>query len=234
MYTLRINYSIEYNKNMKKIIFTLFMSLFLVSCGNEISQTQQPEDNNETPINILALWDSLTAGYNLDISDSYPAQLENKLQENNYNYKIINAGVSWDTSQNLLDRIDLYSDTKSDIYLLTIWWNDALRRMSVENLKNNIQTIIDTIYQQNPDAKVVLSGMQIPINYWLNYSKNFKEIYESLAEENDVYFYEFFLEDVAQKSDLNLSDGIHPNAKGYEIIAQNLYNFLEDEKIILQ
>lgn len=234
MYTLRINYSIEYNKNMKKIIFTLFMSLFLVSCGNEISQTQQPEDNNETPINILALWDSLTAGYNLDISDSYPAQLENKLQENNYNYKIINAWVSWDTSQNLLDRIDLYSDTTADIYLLTIWWNDALRRMSVENLKNNIQTIIDTIYQQNPDAKVVLSGMQIPINYWLNYSKNFKEIYESLAEENDVYFYEFFLEDVAQKSDLNLSDGIHPNAKGYEIIAQNLYNFLEDEKIILK
>ncbi|MGB2111387.1 MAG: SGNH/GDSL hydrolase family protein [Patescibacteria group bacterium] len=68
----------------------------------------------------------------------------------------------------------------------------------------------------------------------MNYSKNFKEIYESLAEENDVYFYEFFLEDVAQKSDLNLSDGIHPNAKGYEIIAQNLYNFLEDEKIILK
>ncbi len=234
MYTLRINYSIEYNKNMKKIIFTLFISLFLVSCGNEISQTQQPEDNNETPINILALWDSLTAGYNLDISESYPAQLENKLQEDNYNYKIINAWVSWDTSQNLLDRMDLYSETQADIYLLTIWGNDALRRMSVEDLKQNIQAIIQNITTQNPDAKIVLSGMQIPINYGLSYSKNFKEIYKTLAEKNNIYFYEFFLEGVAQKSDLNLSDGIHPNKKWYEIIAKNLYNFLEEEKIILK
>ncbi len=219
---------------MKKIMLSLFVISFLASCGTQVPQTEISQNTQTPPINILALWDSLTAGYNLDISESYPAQLENKLQENNYNYKIINAWVSWDTSQNLLDRMDLYSETQADIYLLTIWGNDALRRMSVKDLKQNIQAIIQNIKIQNPDAKIVLSGMQIPINYWLSYAKNFKEIYKTLAEKNNIYFYEFFLEDVAQESDLNLSDGIHPNAKWYKIIAENLYNFLENEKIILK
>jgi acyl-CoA thioesterase-1 len=113
----------------------------------------------------------------------------------------------------LLDRIDLYADTQADIYLLTIGGNDALRRMDLQNLKQNIQEIIDTIYSQNPDAQIVLSGMQIPINYGLSYANNFKKLYSEVAEENNLEFYEFFLEDVAQKSDLNLSDGIHPNEK---------------------
>lgn len=206
----------------------------LASCTTAESTQENSQEINVQQKTILALWDSITAGYNLDISQSYPAQLEKLLQDNKYNYKIINAWVSWDTSQNLLDRIDLYADTQADIYLLTIGGNDALRRMDLQNLKQNIQEIIDTIYSQNPEAEIVLSGMQIPINYGLSYANNFKKLYSEIAEENNLEFYEFFLEDVAQKSDLNLSDGIHPNEKWYAIIAQNLFDFLKKEKIISQ
>lgn len=219
---------------MKKIIAGILSILLLMSCSNSQNTWENAQEINTQQKTILALWDSITAGYNLDISQSYPAQLEALLQEDKYNYKIINAGVSGDTSQNLLDRMDLYTDTQADIYLLTIGGNDALRRMNLQNLKQNIQEIIDIIYTQNPDAQIVLSGMQIPINYGLSYANNFKKLYSEIAEENNLKFYEFFLEDVAQKSDLNLSDGIHPNEKWYAIIAQNLYDFLKKEKIISQ
>jgi len=219
---------------MKKIIAGLVSIFLLASCTTTNDTQENSQEINAQQKTILALWDSITAGYNLDISQAYPAQLETLMQDNGYNYKIINAWVSWDTSQNLLDRIDLYADTQADIYLLTIGGNDALRRMDLQNLKQNIQEIIDTIYSQNPDAQIVLSGMQIPINYGLSYANNFKNLYSEIAEENNLEFYEFFLEGVAQKSDLNLSDGIHPNEKWYAIIAQNLFDFLKTEKIISQ
>lgn len=219
---------------MKKIIAGLVSIFLLASCTTTNDTQENSQEINTQQKTILALWDSITAGYNLDISQAYPAQLETLMQDKGYNYKIINAWVSWDTSQNLLDRIDLYADTQADIYLLTIGGNDALRRMDLQNLKQNIQEIIDTIYSQNPDAQIVLSGMQIPINYGLSYANNFKKLYSEVAEENNLEFYEFFLEDVAQKSDLNLSDGIHPNEKWYAIIAQNLFDFLKKEKIISQ
>lgn len=219
---------------MKKIIAWLVSIFLLASCTTTNDTQENSQEINTQQKTILALWDSITAGYNLDISQAYPAQLEKLLQDKGYNYKIINAWVSWDTSQNLLDRIDLYADTQADIYLLTIGGNDALRRMDLQNLKQNIQEIIDTIYSQNPEAQIVLSGMQIPINYGLSYANNFKKLYSEIAEENNLEFYEFFLQDVAQKSDLNLSDGIHPNEKWYAIIAQNLFDFLKTEKIISQ
>lgn len=217
---------------MKNVIFTVIISMFLVSCWSHIVEEKTSSSTKEKPSTIIALWDSLTAWYNLDISDSYPSQLEDILDENNYNYKIINAGVSWDTSKNLLDRIDLYDETPAEIYMLTIGGNDALRRQSIDDMVNNIQKIIDSLQLQNPDATIVLSGMQIPINYGLSYASNYKKAFETLADKNNLEFYEFFLEWVAQDSKLNLSDGIHPNAQGYKIIANNLYDFLESEKII--
>jgi acyl-CoA thioesterase-1 len=204
-----------------------------------LSSCSAVEDNNISELstskniekNILALWDSLTAWYNLDLSEAYPAQLELLLDGN---YKITNAWVSWDTSQNLLDRIGLYDQLNPDIYLLTIWWNDGLRRQSVINMKNNIWTIIEHLQWVNPDATIVLSGMQMPINYWLKYASDFKKVYPELAEEYELPFFEFFLEWVVAQSNLNLSDWIHPNKAWYEIIANNIYNFLKKEDIIIK
>ena len=217
----------------KKLLIASFLWIFLSACSSD-EEIKVSNNNEELKIekNILALWDSLTAWYTLDISEAYPAQLEWLLQDNWYNYKITNAWVSWDTSKNLLDRIELYDDLDTDIYMLTIGWNDWLRRQSVEQMTENISTIIEHLQTVNPEAQIVLSGMQMPINLWLTYSRNFNAIYETLADRYDLEFYEFFLEDVARDPTLNISDGIHPNKQWYEIIANNLYDFLEDEDII--
>jgi acyl-CoA thioesterase-1 len=220
---------------IKKILIGLLLWIVLSWCSSAEEKTDYETKKWEIiEKNILALWDSLTAGYNLELSDGYPAQLEGLMQNDWYNYKITNAGVSWDTSKNLLDRIELYDDLDVDIYMLTIWANDWLRRQSVETMKWNISTIIEHIQTINPDSQIILSGMQMPINLWLNYSRDFNSSYEILSKKYNLDLYDFFLEDVAKKTELNLSDGIHPNKKWYAIIANNLYKFLENENIITQ
>jgi acyl-CoA thioesterase I len=218
---------------IKKIITVLILSFILVGCGKaEVISEVQIEKQEIVQKNILALWDSITAGYNLELSDAYPAELEELMQKQGYNYKIVNAWVSGDTSKNLLDRIELYDDLEVDIYMLTIWWNDWLRRQSVDTMEQNISAIIEHLETVNPEGKIVLSGMQMPINLWLNYSREFNKSYEILAEKYNLALYDFFLEWVAKDTNLNLSDGIHPNNAGYKIIAANLFEFLEDEDII--
>ncbi len=221
---------------MKKI--TLILTLLLLIWCWKAQEEDSKQKNSETWTDslqesiILALWDSLTAWYNLDIKDSYPLQLKGILKAWNYNYTVQNAWVSWDTSKNLLDRIELYDDIDVDIYLLWIWSNDWLRKQSIEQMSTNINTIIDHIQKINPNWKIVLEWMQMPLNVWLKYSRDFKKTFENISKEQGVYFYEFLLEDVATKRELNLSDWIHPNKQGYRIIAQNIFNFLENKNII--
>ena len=219
---------------MKKGIFILVL-LLLTSCS-EKSHNDEVK-NSESLIQkeekiILALWDSLTAGYNLDISDWYPSQLEGILKVNGYNYKVQNAWVSWDTSKNLLDRIELYDNIDVDIYLLGIWSNDWLRLQSIEDMKNNILEIIDHLQKVNPDGIIVLEWMQMPLNVWVEYSNNFKQVFIDIQEDEKTEFYEFLLNWVATKKELNLSDWVHPNKQWYTIIANNLYNFLTENNII--
>lgn len=217
---------------LKKIIWILILWIVLMGCSQEEKWEKNKEINKEEQKIILALWDSVTAGYNLDISQSYPSLLQNILQENKYQYEVINAWVSGDTSKNLLDRIGLYSDVNVEIYFLTIGGNDGLRRQNTKNMKKNIQATIDAILEQNNQAKIVIWGMKLPINYGLKYSKEFQKVYEELATENKLEFFPHFLKDVQQKPNLNLSDGIHPNMEWYKIIAQNIYEFLEVNNII--
>ena len=227
---------------MKKTLLLLLAAFVLVSCSwgssdiEDISEISNPTTMQEMKEDflgtqtILALWDSLTAWYGVQISESYPSKLETKLQENNYDYKVINAGVSWDTSKNLLDRAELYLEQEPDIVLLVIGGNDGLRAQSTDTLKQNIQTIID-MYEW--EAEIVLWGMEIPGNFGWSYTKNFKDLYFELARENDdIYFLESFLKDVGGVARLNQWDRIHPTSEWYDIITQNLYEFLEDEDII--
>ena len=221
---------------MKKISIILIL-LFLSGCIKTWeNQWDKKYSENEKIISqekiILALWDSLTAWYNLDIKDSYPLQLEGLLKSEWYNYKVQNAWVSWDTSKNLLDRIWLYDDINPDIYLVGIWSNDWLRRQSVDEMKTNITLIIEHIKKINPDAMIVLQWMQMPLNVGINYAKDFKKAFEDISQEEKIYFYEFLLKDVATKNQLNLSDWIHPNQQGYAIIAKNIYNFLIEKNLI--
>jgi len=215
---------------MKKIITWMITLLLLVSCWEEKPTLVDIVVEEGEKIQILALWDSITAWYNLPIDDAYPAQLEWLLGAD---YELINAWVSWDTSIQLLNRLDLYIDDNEnlpELAIVTIGWNDGLRWQSLEDLETNINTIISRLKEKN--IPVVLSGMRIPINLWFNYSIDFKNLYEKIAKDNDVYFLEHFLKDVEGIASLNLSDRIHPNKQGYEIIAKNMYDFLKDEKLV--
>ncbi len=215
---------------MKKIIISVLLLIWIISCWTKPSPLENVVLEQGEKIQILALGDSITAWYNLPIADSYPAQLEWLLWDE---YEIINAWVSWDTSKQLLDRLNLYIEDDDDLpnlAIVTIGWNDGLRWQSLEDLENNLTSIVVQLQQKN--IPVIIAGMQIPINLWFNYSRDFKKIYSRVAKQKDTYFYEYFLQDVGGYSKLNLNDGIHPNKQWYEIIANNIYNFLQEQDII--
>lgn len=215
---------------MKKIIiFLCFLFLLWCSDSNTKNNSNTQNSSNTNTWVILALWDSITAWYWVDRQDNYPSMLEKKLSNNWFNYKVINAWVSWDTSKQLKERADLYLDKNPDIVILVIWWNDWLRGMSLEDMKNNISDIIDIYWNKT----IVLWWMDIPINLWLKYRSEFKDVYTQLAKEKkDIYFIPFFLKDVAWKSSFNLPDRIHPNKDWYNIVVDNLYDFLLDNNLL--
>lgn len=217
---------------MKKIFTLLALSILLFSCSKK---AQEPTNvvkvaDNKTKI-ILALGDSLTAWYGVWETENYPYKLWKKLEDNWYKYTIINAWVSWDTSANLKSRASLYLENKPDLVMLVIGWNDWLRWLSVDEMKQNILDIID-MYDKEW-IKIVLCWMDVPANLWLSYRDSFKKVYKEIAKERKkVYFYEFFLDGVAWNRMLNTEDMIHPNSSWYDIIVGKLYTFLEDNKLL--
>lgn len=215
--------------NIYKIL-VIFSLLFLFSCQNNSSNDEVSLIENKI---ILSIWDSITAWYSLALEETYPAQLESMLRENNYDYEVINAWVSWDTSMELLERIDLYlndDELLPDIAILVIGWNDWLRWKSIDELAINIELIIDRLQEKN--IKVVLWWMKIPPNLGLSYSNDFYKVYKKIADEKDVYRIDFFLDWVAWYRNLNLNDWIHPNKEGYKIISTNVFEFLKSKKLI--
>jgi len=216
---------------MKKIFILIL--LLITSCQSNNTENDTQTDNIKTTKTILALWDSLTAWYSLDLEDSYPMQLDTILVSKWYQYEVINAWVSWNTSLQLLDRLDLYlndPENLPEIVILVIWWNDWLRGKKVEEISDNIEKIIDKLKEKN--IKVVLGWMKIPPNLWLFYSRDFFKQYKAIAKKTDVYLIDFFLEDVAGYKKLNLNDGIHPNKEWYRIVSKNVFKFLEDNNLI--
>lgn len=214
--------------NKFSIFLLISLLLFWTSCSgwSEIKASEIWKTKT-----ILALGDSLTAWFWVPEEDNYPSQLSELLVAQWYNYAIENAGVSWDTSQDLLERAPSYLDHNPDIVLLVIWGNDGLRSLDTENMKENILEIID-LYDDG-ERKIVLGGMQIPIHFWLWYSQKFKAVYKDISKERkNIYFMKHFLEDVSWYAQYNLADKIHPNKAGYDIIVTNVYDFLQDEDII--
>ncbi len=231
-------YFVSYAMIKKIIIFSLAF-IFLQSCallwGSQKSVYHIPQEASEARkwLQIFALWDSLTAWYWLPLEDSYPSQLQEKLINSWYNIQVINAWVSWNTSSELKGRLDwVLSDARAwDIAILVIWWNDGLRGMGLTDLENNIQEMIDIL--QSREMHIVLWGMQIPPNLWIKYTQDFENLYKNIAWKNkDIFFIDFFLENVAWVRNLNLPDGIHPTPEGYKIIADRVYTFLTDNILL--
>ena len=181
---------------------------------------------------IFALGDSLTAWYRLPLEDSYPSQLSKAIKVLWFNYEVINGGKSWDTSAGLLERLDwIVADAKAgDIAILVIGANDWFQSLSLVELEKNISSIVEELLEKN--IRVVLWWMQIPTNLDPAYRASFAAIYPRVAQKYKLWLIPFFLENVAARKDLNLPDGIHPTKEWYEIISEQVLQYLINSDLL--
>lgn len=175
---------------------------------------------------IVAMGDSLTAGLGVAPEQSYPALLEQMLTEKGLEYRVINAGISGETSSGARSRIDWVMKLKPDIVILETGANDGLRGIDPALVEKNIGEIITRFKQE--EVTVVLAGMMMVTNLGPDYVSSFNEVYPRMAEHHQVIFMPFFLEGVAAESSMNQPDGIHPNSAGYRVIASNLLPYVEE------
>lgn len=175
---------------------------------------------------IIFYGDSLTAGYGLDPENAFPAIIKERLDNEGKNYRVVNAGVSGETSSGGLTRITWVLNQSVDIFILELGANDGLRGIPPEETRKNLQGIIDKVHEKNPQCTIILAGMMVPPNMGQDYSKKFATIFPSLSKANDSELIPFLLEGVAGDPELNLPDGIHPNVEGHKIVAGNIMKVL--------
>jgi acyl-CoA thioesterase I len=179
------------------------------------------------PRTILFLGDSITAGYGLEPAQAYPALIQDKIDAKPWPFKVINAGQSGDTTAGGLGRMDWLLRNRIDVLVLELGGNDGLRGLPAETTRKNLQAIIDRSREKYPDVKIILAGMQVPPNMGRDYAKQFDRIFVELAKKNKAALIPFVLEGVGGVPALNLPDGIHPTARGHEIVAANVWKILE-------
>lgn len=175
--------------------------------------------------NILFFGNSLTAGYGLGDaqSESMPGLIQEKINAAGINAKVINAGISGDTTRGGLARIERNLTTPVDVFVLELGINDVMRGISPQTSLKNLQAIIDKVVAKYPQAKLILLGMEIPQFIQGNFADEFRSIFKHLAATNNMGFLPFLLAGVAGKKHLNLHDRLHPSAEGYKIIADNVW-----------
>jgi acyl-CoA thioesterase-1 len=178
------------------------------------------------------LGDSLTAGLGVDPSESYPAKLQQKLDAAGYHYRVVNAGVSGDTSAQGLNRVDAVRALHPAIAIVALGANDGLRGIPVEQTRRNLDAIITVLRKDG--AKVVLAGMQLPPNLGPVYTNQFRDMFRDLAKARNTPLVPFLLEGVGGRRDLNQEDGVHPTAAGYDIVAENVWRTLKPQLDSLQ
>ncbi|MBX2910655.1 MAG: arylesterase [Cyclobacteriaceae bacterium] len=179
------------------------------------------------PKTILFFGDSITAGYGLSPEDAFPAHVEAMLVKKGMDVKVVNAGLSGETSAGGLSRIDWVLRQPIDVFILELGANDGLRGLPLGQTRANLQAIIDKVKAKNPKVKLVLAGMMVPPNLGEEYTTEFKEIYPRLARKNNASLIPFLLEGVAGDGQLNLADGIHPNVAGHKIVARTVLKTIE-------
>ncbi|MEM7430095.1 MAG: arylesterase [Pseudomonadota bacterium] len=176
-------------------------------------------------LRIVALGDSLTAGYQLPPDYSFPARLQIALKAKGHDVEVVNAGVSGDTSSGGLARFGWAVPDGTDLVIVELGANDALRGIDPSQTRKSIDKILQNIAAVGADA--LLTGMIAPPNMGPDYAASFNPIYPELAKKHGVALYPFFLEGVAAKRDLNLADGIHPNEAGVDVIVANILPAVE-------
>lgn len=202
---------------MNKITYLLLG--FLLSTGIVNGQNNAKK--------ILFFGDSITAGYGLEEEQAFPALIQEKIDSLSWNFEAVNAGLSGETSAGGLRRIDWMLRQDFSIFVLELGGNDGLRGIDLESTKQNLLSIIEKVRNKKPEAKIILTGMQVPPNLGPDYTTEFKQMYPEIAEQKNVTLIPFLLEKVGGNPDLNQTDGIHPTAKGHKIIAETVWDTLK-------
>ncbi|WP_044198376.1 arylesterase [Dyadobacter tibetensis] len=227
-------------KNLKSLYLFLSIiiaSLILASCNPSAKTDESEKHSDKENLDtigqkgkkiIVFFGNSLTAGYGLDDpSQAFTALIQKRIDSLGLEYKVVNAGVSGETTAGGKSRIDWLLKQPLDIFVLELGGNDGLRGIPVSETRRNLQAILEKVHAKYPQADRVLAGMQIPPNMGQDYTSEFKRIYPDLATENDIPLIPFLLEGVGGEASLNLPDGIHPNADGHRIVAENVWKTLQ-------
>ena len=178
-------------------------------------------------IRVLALGDSLTDGFGLSRKEAYPALIADRMRAANYPFEVINAGVSGGTTGGGLRRLPPLLRKKIDVLVLALGINDAFQGVAVEQIRSNLQAIIDQTRARYPRVSIIIAGMQLPIATGNSYVEAFGEIFGQLAEHNHAALIPYLLEGVGGNPELNLPDYMHPNAAGQRVLAENVWRVLE-------
>lgn len=217
---------------MKHLNYFLLFALFATACGQQQTESISEPISEQTEISsqkktILFFGNSLTAGYGLDEDETFPYLIGGKLEQEGLEYKVVNAGLSGDTSASGLSRLDWFLEDEPAVFVLELGGNDGLRGIDLAETKSNLKSILTKVRNKYPNTVLILAGMQIPPNMGPEYTQRFAEIYPEVAQEEQVYLIPFLLEGVAGDPDLNLPDGIHPTAEGQKIVAATVWTHLK-------
>jgi len=220
----------------KRVMALIVLTGILQACSNSDNNDKSTPKNQvqkevvesaQTTKNILFFGTSLTAGLGLDPTEAYPALIQNKIDSLKLPYKVINGGLSGETSAGGKGRIDWLLKQKVDVFVLELGSNDGLRGVPVAETTKNLQSIINTVKAKYPNAKLVMTGMQMPPSMGAKYASDFKNMFPALAKKNNMSLIPFLLDKVGGVPKLNQPDGIHPTAEGDKILAENVWVVLK-------
>ncbi len=215
---------------MRRPFTTVITLAALAAMAPALAQTSRANPSTapnppDRSIHLVVLGDSLSAGYGLPAGKAFPEQLGRALRARNYTVRVTNAGVSGDTSAGGLARVDWSVPADTDAVIVELGANDALRGIDPAQTRANLAALVARLQARN--IAVLIAGMRAPPNMGGTYTQAFDRIYTDLADELAVPLYPFFLDGVAARGDLNLDDGMHPNARGIAVIVENILPHVE-------
>ena len=206
----------------------ILRAILVIAVANASGQTADAGVRETSRLKtVLVLGDSLSEGFQLSPRDAWPMLLSQRLRQIDPNFRIINASASGGTTEGGVRRLLAHLNRKIDIFVLELGINDAFRGIPIERIRNNLQAIIDKVRAKNPDAALLIIGMQFPIATNDDYVTAFGKMFGELAENNRAALVPYLLEGVAGNPALNLEDRIHPNAAGHKILADTVWRALE-------
>jgi len=205
---------------MRQKALSLFWITIMMTLFNHQADAQET-------MRIVFLGDSLTAGYALNADQAYPALIQERIDEAGLPFRVLNSGISGDTTAGGLSRIDWLLRQPMDLLVIALGANDGLRAFDPDITKSNLTAIIESVRENRPSCRIKLIGMKLPRNMGDDYVRSFERIYREIAGAYEIDLLPFLLEGVAGHPELNLPDGIHPTAEGQKVIAENVWNFLE-------